>query len=213
MLWRLLSVLVIALTLVINVFAVTALFDAWQIADTGWKPAFYDLGKFYVGPVTALAQSIQSPIQGLIGDRFELPCWWIHILAIYAASAGAIWAGTMSRDERNQRIGHIQRGGVSMLFPLAILGTVTSLIIQGFRNRVVSQFFTQHTGTAFTYAIAVFGLYAAANWANLNLLTGSPSPGQEVQLVNDPATSCTFNDGNVMDQMRQLASLYPETSN
>lgn len=205
MVWRLLSVLVIALTLVVNVFAVTALFDAWQLADTAWKPEFFDLGKYYTGPVTALAGMIQSPVQGLLGDRFELPCWWIHIFAIYAASAGAIWAGSMSVDERNQRVSQVKRGGASMLFPLAIAGTITSLIIQGFRNRIVSQFFTQHASTAIAYAVAVFGLYAAANWANLNLLEGAPAPGQEVQLVNDPSTSCTFNDGNVVEQMRQLA--------
>ncbi len=215
MIWRLLSVVVIALTLVVNVFAVTALFDAWQIADTAWKPEFYNLGALYVGPITALAGTVQEPLQALVGDRITLPCWWVHVFAIYAASAAAIWAGTMTAQERNQRIDDAKggviatllQGSMSIVFPLAILGTLSSLVVQGFRNRIVSTFLTQHMNTTIAYAVAVFGLYAAANWANINLLDSAPVADQEIQLINDPATSCTFNDGSVVERMRTLASL------
>ncbi|NNU17600.1 hypothetical protein HK107_14810 [Parvularcula sp. ZS-1/3] len=188
MFWRAMSVLVIALTLVVNVFAVTALLDAWEIADTAWKPELYQLGKIYVVPIVLLSRTIDGPITSFLSEWFTLPCWWIHLFAIYGASAGAIWAGTMSVDERSNRISEIKRGGASIFFPLAIIGYIGSLIMQGFRNRVVSTFLAKHTGTALLYTIAVFGLYAAANWANANYLDGPPYPGQEVELKN--ATPC-----------------------
>lgn len=204
MFWRAMSVLVIALTLVVNVFAVTALLDAWEIADTAWKPELYNLGRLYIVPVLLLANTVQAPLTAMLGDAIVLPCWWIHLFAIYAASAGAIWAGSMTVNERNERISEIKKGGISIFFPIAIIGYLSSLIIKGFRNRIVSTFFTQYTGTATFYAAAVFGLYAGANWANAHYLTSAPVPGQEIDLEN--SRPCSFKGQDIRQQMSNLSA-------
>jgi hypothetical protein len=179
MLGRIGSILLIAVSLVFNVFAVTALFDAWEIADTAWKPELYRLGALYMGIVMPVADLLTDRVGALV--RTELPCWWIHLLAVYAASSLAIYAGSPDRDEDLSRVSTLKRGGLSAAWPLAAVG----MIVQGFRNRVVTRFLRRNTFTGLFYAVAVLGLYGAANWANINLVEGRPVPGQEVKLRND----------------------------
>ncbi|MEE4210510.1 MAG: hypothetical protein V2I43_14755 [Parvularcula sp.] len=179
MLGRFGSILLIALSLVFNVFAVTALFDAWEVADTAWKAPFYKLGGLYLGVVTPVANLLTEPVSNLF--RMELPCWWIHLLAVYAASSLAIYAGAPSHNEDKSRVSLLKRGGISALWPTAAVG----MIAQGFRNRVVTRFLRRHTFTGLFYLVAVLGLYGAANWANINLIGGAPVPGQEVKIRND----------------------------
>jgi hypothetical protein len=202
--WRALSAVVILATLVFNVFALTALLDAWEIADTAWREPFHMLGKIYVVPVMLLAETVQGPLSALVGDRIELPCWWIHVFAMYASSATAIYAGSMGRSERQKRVGEIMRGGASIFFPLAIVTYLGNLVVQGFRNRIVSRFLTQHNKTALLYAAGVLAVYAGANVANAELLSGDPAPDQEFSVKNE--VSCSFNDGDVIDQMMRLVS-------
>lgn len=189
MFWRLLSVVWIGVSLVVQVFALTAILDALQLADTAWREPFYSAGKLYAVIITMISQYVGDPLTSFIAttpmaNRVTLPCWWPHLLAVYAAAGSAIWAGSMSRDERNERISQVKRGGMSIVWPLTIAG----LIIQGFRNKVVTSFFRQHIGTVALYVIVVFALYLGANWANIHLLTGLPGPGQEISLVNE--TTC-----------------------
>lgn len=185
MIWRALSVVWIAFTLIIQVFALTALFDAWELFDTAWRDPFAQLGRYYAIAINLVAQYVGNPMAGAVANlpvlnNIQLPCWWVHVLAMYAAAASAVWVGSMSRDERNNRIGEVKRGGMSILWPLAIAGLIT----QGLRNQVVTSFARQHSGTVMFYGIASLALYAGANWANINLLSGAPAPGQEVALVN-----------------------------
>jgi len=196
MIWRALSVVWIGITLVIQVFALTALFDAWEVFDTAWRDPFAQLGRYYAVVINLISQYVGGPMTGLMADlpvlkNVTLPCWWVHVLAMYAAAASAIWVGSMSRDERNERIGQVKRGGFSLMWPLAI----ASLITQGVNSRVVSTFARQHSGTVLFYAVAAIALYAGANWANLNVLTGPPAPGQEVSLVNAVKCPLVQTDG------------------
>jgi hypothetical protein len=200
--WRLLSALVILASLVFNVFALTALLDAWEIADTAWREPFHMLGKLYVVPVMLLAETVQGPISALVGDRIELPCWWIHVFAMYASSAAAIYAGSMGRAEREKRVGEIVRGGASVFFPVAIFAYLGNLLIQGFRNRIVSRFLTQHNKTAVLYAAGVLGMYAGGNYVNAEVLTGDPAADQEFSVKNE--SSCRFNDGDIVDQLMRV---------
>ncbi|MCQ8184814.1 hypothetical protein [Parvularcula maris] len=202
--WRLLSALVILASLVFNVFALTALLDAWEIADTAWRQPFHRLGALYEVPVRLLAETVQGPLSALVGDRIELPCWWIHVFAMYASSAAAIYAGSMGRAEREKRVGEIMRGGASIFFPLAIVTYLGNLIVQGFRNRIVSRFLTQHNKTALFYAAGVLGMYAGGNYINAEILTGPPAPGQEFSVKNEG--TCRFGDGDIVDQLIRAVS-------
>lgn len=204
MFWRAMSVLAIAFTLVIQVFALTALFDAWELFDTAWRPELYQLGKYYMYATLIVSENVGGLGTTLFGDlpvmkNLVLPCWWVHVLAMYAAAAGAIYAGSMSRDERDRRIGQVKRGGMSIFWPLAI----GSLIIDGARNRVVSSFLKHHSNTALFYGVAALGLYAAANWANAEMLDGPPVPGQEIRLKNETPCPVTNSDA-ARDQLADL---------
>ncbi|NRA29356.1 MAG: hypothetical protein HRU11_03765 [Parvularculaceae bacterium] len=207
MIWRALSVVWIAFTLLIQVFALTALFDAWQVADTAWRDPFAQAGRYYAIAINLIAQYVGTPAAGLMAEipilnQAELPCWWVHILAMYAAAASAVWVGSMSRDERNNRIAEVKRGGFSILWPLAIAGLIT----QGLRNQVVTSFARQHSGTVVFYGVASLALYAGANWANINVLTGAPAPGQEVSLVNEIQCPLVRTD----DVPQSLGDVLPE---
>jgi len=178
MLWRVFSIIWIAVMLVINLFALTALLDAWEIADTAWKPEFYDLGIIYGAFTRTVASYVEDPIKSTLG--IELPCWWVHLFVIYAATASSIWIGSMTHEEGKERVSEIKRGGFSVAWALAALG----MLYQGVQNRYVTNYLRQHTGMGIVYLLSVLGLYGLANWTNSEYLDSAVVPGQEVALRN-----------------------------
>jgi hypothetical protein len=110
----------------------------------------------------------------------------------------------MGRSEREKRVGEIMRGGASVFFPLAILTYLGNLIVQGFRNRIVSRFLAQHNKTAMLYVASIMGLYAASNYVNAEVLTGAPAADQEFSVKNE--STCRFNDGDIVDQLLRVVS-------
>ncbi|MEM1380545.1 MAG: hypothetical protein AAGH41_07970 [Pseudomonadota bacterium] len=189
MLGRLVGLLVIAFSLIIQVFAVTALFDAVELFDTAWREPFYTAGKLYAVGINVIANAVG----GLIGDsvaRFPiaenilgglpLPCWWVHGLAIYAGASLGIWGGGLAFGNRQLKASAVARGGLFIAWPMAI----ASMLIQGLRNQPLASFTREHNGVTFFYIVAVLAMYAGANWANINVLTGPPGPNQEVMLKN-----------------------------
>lgn len=204
--WRLVSWGVIGASLVVQVFALTALLDAWQLADTAWKPEFYTLGKYYFIGATAVAQNVGSSVQDFLGDtaigrNIVMPCWWVHGVAVYAAAMLAIGAGTASKAQGGQRLRQMAMAGTSIIWPVAIAG----LVLQGLQNQVVMTFFRENTTKVILYVATVFAVYAGANWVNLNVLDGPPVPGQEVELINDAPCPAPVNL-DAADQVARIVS-------
>lgn len=190
------SVLLIAVSLIIQVFALTAIFDALELFDTAWRAPFALLGNYYAVGITFVSEYVSGPIAGFLegsplGGAVTLPCWWIHLLAMYAAASLAVWSGSIKVDRHGHRVGEGVRGVFSMAWPLAIFG----ILAQGFRGHAVTNFARQHSGTTLLYGAAALGLYAAANWANINVLEGPPAPGQEVSIKNIVTCPLVNTDG------------------
>lgn len=190
MIGRLVGLLVIAFSLVIQVFALTALFDVFELFDTAWREPFYSLGQIYGMVIIAVGKGLTGAVGHLTGavpsignvlSKITLPCWWVHALAVYLGASLGVWGGSLAIGGRKLQVNPFARGGLSIAWPAAF----ASMIVRGIRNRPVSSFVSHHSGVSAFYGIVALASYAFANWANVNLLTGDPVPGQEISIINE----------------------------
>lgn len=186
MLGRLVALVVLAFSLAVQVFAVTALFDAFELFDTAWREPFYSAGKLYAIGVNLIAEHVGGTTTDLVdrtalAGKLAVPCWWVHVMAMYLAAVLGIWGGSRAFGRRSVEANVFARGGLSLAWPAAF----AMLVFDGLRNRRVASFVKHNTTVSWFYGLTVLALYAGANWVNINVLTGTPPAGQEVSLEND----------------------------
>ncbi|MEM9837811.1 MAG: hypothetical protein AAF830_01515 [Pseudomonadota bacterium] len=190
MIGRLVGLLIIGFSLIIQVFAITVLFDTFELFDTAWREPFFAAGKLYGIAIATVANALTNvvgefasavPASQSILSRIVLPCWWVHVLAMYIGASVGIYGGTIAFGSRKIQVNEFLRGGLSVAWP----ATIAAKIFQGVRNQPVTNFVNHHNGVTFFYALTALAMYAGANWMNINVLTGPVGEGQEVSIIND----------------------------
>ncbi len=161
---RLLAIIWVALTVGVNVFALTGLlYEFWGVS-TNWQAPFSTMGKFYA----VLSDQIFSAAQGLLNDRFnfELPKWSVHALVAYAASASAVAASGLGIASREGFVDGVKSSGLSIAWPIGIV----FLVWKAVRLQIVSKFARDHSSILAGYLIAVGVCYFGATYVNNNHL-------------------------------------------
>lgn len=165
---RIVSVLLVAMTIAVNVFAATALLYDLGIEQTQWRQPFWGLGQIY----GAFVEHGYSGASGWLSDRFgvALPPWSAHLVVLYASTAFAVGASGIGVARRDNFTGGAASSGLSIAWPLAVLFFVWKAI----RLKIVSRFARDHSLILMLYVLATVGAYGAARYVNANVLSGEP---------------------------------------
>ena len=161
---RLLSVVWILTTIIVNVFALAALLRGFGLADTQWGQPLYGLGVIYHSLVAQGLEQAAPVFQRYLG--FAPPWWTAHLFVVYAASASAIAASGMGVARRATLTEGAQSAGLSVIWPIAIF----AFVLDAIRLRIVSRFAQDHAIALLIYVLAVAGGYAGARYVNAHHL-------------------------------------------
>ncbi|MCI5046069.1 MAG: hypothetical protein MRY59_01105 [Aquisalinus sp.] len=157
---KILSVVWVLLTVVINAFALAGLLSSFGIAAPAWQGLLGTMNGLYTG----LAAPIYNTATDMITSRFDFtfPAWSVHALLAYAATASAVAVSGMGIARREDLVEGVKASGFSLAWPVGIV----FLIWKAIRFRLVSKFTRDHGLIVLLYFASVAGVYFGA--AHLN---------------------------------------------
>lgn len=165
---RILAFFWIVPTIMVNVFALDAMFIEFGETAIYWKQPLYGLDRLYL----LAAYNSFSPISDYFRRYYDiiLPQWMSHLLVSYIATASAIAASGMGVAQRDDFVDNARSAGASAIWPV----TLVAFLFQAIGLRLVTRFARDHSIAFLAYFIAVGTAYAGMAYINEYVLEKSP---------------------------------------
>lgn len=160
---RIVALLVVLATIVVNVFALSEMLSDLGLSDIAWNPPFLDAGRLYV----SFADKTVAALFDFALKRFNLtpPHWVVHAVIAYASTACAVGAGRLTISQYEGLAEQAKSSGFAVLWPVAFL----SFFIRSFQNRVVTRFAHEHSIVSVTYVATIAAVYLVSTSINERL--------------------------------------------
>ena len=180
---RILGYLWVAVTAVINVFALSALLSHFGLANNVWGDPFWSLGEAY----RALVDNSFAQVAGVFMDNVGPERAWIaHALVAYVATASAIAVVRERGDDgtgRNGLADGLVGGLQDVVLSGAWIATLPVFLLNSVREFRLSRFANDHARAAVVYVFSVLVIYGGARYVNAAFLE-PPVDGTVMMLTN-----------------------------
>ncbi len=163
---RVLTVLWIVVTIVINVIALAKLLQVFGLAPENWHQPFVLIGNLY----DTYAGQAFSATSNYVSQQYRvaLPMWLMPAFVLYVSMASAFVAastGLMKRDTSAEALfGAVIHAGWIFAVPAFVMDAI--------RFHVVTRFARQNTVLFFAYIVAFIIAYVIARFLNDDFLSG-----------------------------------------